>query len=154
MNVQAEAGFGESYPKLWVMFTTPKGATEVKANILPRPGKGSKLTTWGSSTRANLSHFLSAFVCQGVTGFLRAVPHHCPSPTTTFPWRSAQKVCYIPLPVFPRNTPFRQFIMTFCPDLSGQWTKGQTKHKLNLQQGTLLHPHLLLHTDTSFILLW
>ena len=39
MNVQAEAALGELHPELWVKFTIPKGPTELKANILPRPGR-------------------------------------------------------------------------------------------------------------------
>lgn len=44
MTVQAEAAPGKLHPELWVKFTIPKGPTELKANILPRPGKGSKPT--------------------------------------------------------------------------------------------------------------
>lgn len=80
-------------PRCGASSQTPKAAAEVEANILPRPGKGSKPTAQSPSTRANLHHFLSAFTCQGGGSqkFWRTGLHHCSLPHNRSPPRISTK---------------------------------------------------------------
>lgn len=83
--------------------------------------------------------------------FQRTVPHHCPSPTAApSPVISTKDLLHPSLPAFPRNTPFRQFIMTFCPGLSMRWTKARQSTNLTSSRASC-YMHTYSSTQTHHL---